>query len=102
MFNVRYPGLAYPVGGVSGCHHSYELSVRDGPPTHCPGDRATHVHVGDGREAPAGGPLLDGGHPGLHGHIIGNAGRLGGRDDLVGFVCNVDMMVGTGVSDRGP
>lgn len=63
---------------------------------------ATHVHVGDGREAPAGGPLLDGGHPGLHGHALGSSGRFGGGNDLVWLICSVNTMVGGGVSHQSP
>ena len=47
-------------------------------------------------------PLLDGGYPGLHGHVISSAGWLGGWDNLVGLICNVNMTVGTGVSGRSP
>lgn len=61
------------------------------------GGVTTHVHVRDGGEAPAGGPLLDGGHPGLQRHTLGGPGWLGGRDDLLGFICNGSGTVSTGV-----
>lgn len=63
---------------------------------------ATHVHVRDRGEAPAGGPLLDGGHPGLHCDALSSSGWLGGWDYLVGFICNVNMTVRTGVGEQSP
>lgn len=86
--------VATPVGP---CRLPRDAGAPPAPPV-----RATHVHVRDGREAPAGGPWLDGGHPGLHGHVLRGPGRLGSRDHLIGFICTVNRMVGVGVRDRNP
>ena len=82
-----------PRTGVPTC------ALRSGLRVWTPGWRVTtHVHVRDGGEAPAGGPLLDGGHPGLQRHTLRGPGWPGGRDDLLGFICNGSGTVSTGVT----
>lgn len=82
-----------PRTGVPAC------ALRSGLRVWTPGRGvSTHVHVRDGGEAPAGGPLLDGGHPGLQRHALSGPGWLGGRDDLLGFICNGSRTVRTGVT----